>query len=125
MKIIREWHDGFMIDTGNGCIEIFTNADGEHRLGAIRHFALLTDDVIKDADLVITGEGRLDVQSSGGKAVQGVAERAKRAGIPCMAICGCLGSGYELIKESGIADIVTLTDENTSPEYAMQHAERV
>ena len=33
LKIIREWPDGF------------TNADGEHRLGAIRHFALLTDDV--------------------------------------------------------------------------------
>ncbi len=45
LKIIREWPDGFMIDTGNGCIEIFTNADGEHRLGAIRHFALLTDNV--------------------------------------------------------------------------------
>ena len=45
LKIIREWSDGIMIDTGNGYIEIFTNADGEHRLGAIRHFALLTDDV--------------------------------------------------------------------------------
>ena len=45
LKIIREWQDGFMIDTGNGYIEVFTNADGEHRLGAIRHFALLTDDV--------------------------------------------------------------------------------
>ena len=45
LEIIREWPDGIMIDTGNGYIEIFTNADGEHRLGSIRHFALLTDDV--------------------------------------------------------------------------------
>ena len=45
LKIIREWPDGFMIDTGNGLIEIFTNADGAHQLGDIRHFALLTDDV--------------------------------------------------------------------------------
>ena len=45
LKIIREWPDGLMIDTGNGFIEIFTNADGEHCLGSIRHFALLTDDV--------------------------------------------------------------------------------
>ena len=45
LKIIREWPDGIMIDTGNGFIEIFTNAKGEHRLGAIRHVALLTDDV--------------------------------------------------------------------------------
>ncbi len=52
LKIIREWHDGIMIDTGNGYIEIFTNADGEHRLGAIRHFALLTDDVDSIADKV-------------------------------------------------------------------------
>ena len=45
LTIIREWSDGFMIDTGNGFIEVFTNANGEHRLGSIRHFALLTDDV--------------------------------------------------------------------------------
>ena len=52
LKIIREWHDGIMIDTGNGYIEIFTNADGEHRLGSIRHFALLTDDVDTIAEKV-------------------------------------------------------------------------
>ena len=45
MKIIREWTEGMMIDTGNGLLEIFTNADGTHCLGAIRHMALLTDDV--------------------------------------------------------------------------------
>ena len=55
LKLIREWSDGFMMDTGNGWIEVFTNANGEHCLGAIRHFALLTDDVdslakkVKDA----------------------------------------------------------------------------
>ncbi len=45
LKLIREWPDGIMLDTGDGQIEIFTNAEGVHRLGAIRHFALLTDDV--------------------------------------------------------------------------------
>ena len=45
LRVIREWPDGIMIDTGNGLIEIFTNADGERCLGALRHFALLTDDV--------------------------------------------------------------------------------
>ena len=45
MKIIREWPEGMMIDTGNGLLEIFTNAEGTHTLGAIRHLALLTDDV--------------------------------------------------------------------------------
>ena len=45
LKIIREWAEGMMIDTGNGLLEIFTNAEGTHCLGAIRHMALLTDDV--------------------------------------------------------------------------------
>ncbi|MBQ9538031.1 MAG: VOC family protein [Treponema sp.] len=45
LRICREWPNGIMIDTGNGLIEIFTDAEGEHSLGVIRHFALLTDDV--------------------------------------------------------------------------------
>ena len=45
LKICREWPDGIMIDTGNGMIEIFTNAEGEHCLGVIRHVALLADNV--------------------------------------------------------------------------------
>ena len=45
LTVCREWPDGIMLDTGSGYIEIFTNAQGEHRLGAIRHVALLTDDV--------------------------------------------------------------------------------
>ncbi len=45
LSIWREWDKGLMIDTGNGYIEIFTNQAGEHQLGAIRHLALLTDDV--------------------------------------------------------------------------------
>ena len=52
LSICREWADGIMLDTGNGMIEIFTNADGEHRLGAIRHVALLTDDVDEITDKV-------------------------------------------------------------------------
>lgn len=45
LKICREWSGGIMIDTGNGFIEVFTNAEGVRQVGAIRHIALLTDDV--------------------------------------------------------------------------------
>lgn len=50
-------------------------------------------DEIADADLVITGEGRLDSQTSSGKAPAGVLARARAAGVPCIAVCGtCTGS---------------------------------
>ena len=83
------------------------------------------DRLIEDADVIITGEGRLDGQSSGGKAVQGVGIRAKKAGVPCIALCGCLGDGYESIMEYGITQIKTLTDDNTDKDYAIEHAEEV
>ena len=83
------------------------------------------DELIKDADLIVTGEGRLDGQSSIGKAVQGVAQRAKKSGISCVALCGCTGDGYEQIFGYGITQVETLADDSISPEYAMEHAEEV
>jgi glycerate 2-kinase len=54
------------------------------------------------ADLVITGEGRLDGQSLFGKASVAAARRAKEAGVPVLAIVGGLGSGYEAAYAEGI-----------------------
>lgn len=46
------------------------------------------DSLIAGADLVITGEGRLDGQTASGKAPAGVLARAHAAGIKCIAVCG-------------------------------------
>ena len=46
------------------------------------------DDMIKDADLIITGEGRFDSQSLRGKVVSGVAKRAKKQNKPVIVIAG-------------------------------------
>ncbi len=45
LRAVREWAEGIMIDTGCGLIEIFSSGAGIREKGAIRHFALLTDDV--------------------------------------------------------------------------------
>lgn len=50
--------------------------------------ALRLDAAVAQADLVLTGEGRLDAQSFEGKVVGGVAERAARAGVRCAAVVG-------------------------------------
>ena len=46
------------------------------------------DELLRDADLVITGEGRLDAQTANGKALAGVAQRARAAGVPVFAVAG-------------------------------------
>lgn len=60
------------------------------------------DAYLARADLVITGEGRMDAQSLHGKVPCGVGKRAKRVGKPCIAICGALGDGAEALTVVGI-----------------------
>ncbi|MBX2850796.1 MAG: glycerate kinase [Phycisphaeraceae bacterium] len=60
------------------------------------------DERIKDADLVITGEGRLDSQSLSGKAAMSVAKRCQQADVPCVALVGSVGEGADQALEHGL-----------------------
>ena len=57
---------------------------------------------VQTADLVITGEGRMDAQSIAGKTPIGVANVAKQFGKPVIAIVGCLSDDYSLVYQHGI-----------------------
>ena len=57
---------------------------------------------LEGADLILTGEGEVDYQTLYNKAPIGVAQRAKRLGVPVVAIAGTLGDRYELVHEHGI-----------------------
>lgn len=63
------------------------------------------DAAIEEADLVLTGEGRLDKQSFEGKVVGGVAARAHRAGIPCAAVVGVADPIAAPIRASSLVDV--------------------
>ena len=76
------------------------------------------DALLQDADLVITGEGRIDAQTASGKAVWGVLQRARRAGVPVIAICGRLGVPDPAALP--FACCRALADENVSDQVAMQ-----
>ena len=60
------------------------------------------EDAVRGADVVITGEGRLDGQTAMGKAPIGVAKLAKRHGVKVVAFAGCLGDGVEAVNDAGI-----------------------
>ena len=62
-------------------------------------------------DLVITGEGRIDGQSVFGKVPVGVAKRAKKYGLPVLAITGGIGSGAEAVYEHGVDSIISIVSE--------------
>lgn len=83
------------------------------------------DEKLRDADLVITGEGRLDRQSSFGKVLSGVGERCRRAGVPAAAVVGGLLEGYEDIYRHGITGIVTTVNGPMTLEEAMARSEEL
>jgi glycerate kinase len=70
--------------------------------------AIEFENVVKSAELVITGEGRTDFQTAYGKAPVGVAKLAKKYNVPVVCIAGGLGQGYEDVLKQGI-DALTST----------------
>ena len=60
------------------------------------------DEHVRDVDLVITGEGNMDEQSAAGKALVGVARRAKRYGKPVVAVVGGRADNLDAVYERGI-----------------------
>lgn len=80
------------------------------------------DQHLENADLVITGEGRIDGQTAHGKAPVGVAMRAKRYGIPVVALAGGIGEGADNLYAHGIDAIIPIVSYPMPLEEAMHGA---
>ncbi len=83
------------------------------------------DTKVKGADLVVTGEGRMDNQSALGKVAYGVGLSSKNANIPCVAIVGSLGDNYDNMYDYGINSIMTTVDKPMKLEEAISNAEQL
>ena len=65
------------------------------------------DKLCKNADLIITGEGRIDGQTSGGKAISGIAQRAKKLGVPVAVIAGDIGDNIDSMYDMGVSFVLS------------------
>jgi glycerate kinase len=61
------------------------------------------DQRVRDCDLCLTGEGRIDGQTLAGKALAGVARAAQKHHVPTIALVGSVGPGVERVREIGIS----------------------
>ena len=104
-----------------GCLAAFMNADlksgAELLLQATGFYEYITD-----ADLIITGEGKIDKQSLMGKITGKILEEGKQRGIPVIALTG-LAEDIDLLKKAGFAGIHPITEAGFQPlEEAMKPA---
>lgn len=78
------------------------------------------EEAVKDADFVITGEGRLDNQTAMGKAPIGVAKIAKKHGATVIAVAGCVTDDAVKCNEEGIDAYFAIVNHATTLEEAMK-----
>ncbi|PRO64505.1 glycerate kinase [Alkalicoccus urumqiensis] len=81
---------------------------------------------LKDADLVITGEGGINHQTVHGKTPVYVASLAKRMNenVPVLALCGSIEPGYETVFDAGIDAVFSIADGPARLEELQEHAAR-
>jgi glycerate kinase len=77
---------------------------------------------IRDADIVITGEGKLDEQTLSGKVVKGVASLAARHSKPVVVVAGSSSLSDVGIRSLGVHHLISLVNGQTSTEEAILHA---
>ena len=80
---------------------------------------------LASAELCITGEGRLDAQSAGGKAVCGVARLCKSLDVPCIAIVGSIAPGFGSAECQGLCASFSICDAPMTLEEAISDARRL
>ncbi|MCY1697786.1 glycerate kinase [Lelliottia sp. SL45] len=85
--------------------------------------ALHLDNHVADADLVITGEGRIDSQTIHGKVPVGVAKVAKRYNKPVIGIAGSLTADVGVVHEHGIDAVFSVIYTVCTLEEALKNAE--
>jgi glycerate 2-kinase len=90
-----------------GGLMAFLNANLKRGIDIVIETTRL-EEKMKDADLVITGEGMIDFQTAFGKTPFGVAKIAKSYGIPIIAIAGGIGADAESLYEKGFDSIFSI-----------------
>ncbi len=96
---------------------------GAQLISGIQNFIEITqlETLIKDCDLVLTGEGKLDSQTEKGKVISGVCNLAKQYNKPIIAVCGDAEKGIS--NKLGLKKVYAILERTNSFEDAMENGD--
>jgi glycerate kinase len=81
------------------------------------------EEKIRENDLVITGEGRIDDQTRFGKTPFGVAQMAKKHGLPVIAVAGTLDEDAGLLYDFGFNVLMSIQEKPGNLEFSLKNGE--
>jgi len=102
----------------------FLNAEMKRGIEIVMEATKL-EEALKDADLVITGEGMIDFQTAFGKTPQGVASLAKKYQIPVIAVAGAIGRDAHTLLDKGFDSLFSIVDKPMPLKEAIEGASQL
>ncbi|MDQ0271900.1 glycerate kinase [Cytobacillus purgationiresistens] len=104
-----------------GAFQAFFPAQMERGIDIVIRYTNF-EEKIQGASCVFTGEGQCDFQTASGKTPMGVAEAAKKQGIPVFVLAGSIGKGIEELYQHGITSVHSLMKGPMSLQDAMNES---
>jgi glycerate kinase len=104
-----------------GAFLAFFPVEMKRGIDVVIHYSRLCDH-LEGADLVITGEGQIDVQTASGKTPMGVAQAALKYCVPTVALAGSIGNGIEQLYPYGIISVHSIVNRPMSLQTAIEKA---
>lgn len=107
-----------------GAFQAFFPMEMKRGIDVVLDYIQLDKELV-NADLVITGEGRVDSQTIYGKTPLGVAQKAKEKGVPTVILAGSVGPGTEELYNHGVTSIHSIVNSPMTLEEAMKNAKHL
>lgn len=109
-----------------GGILAFLNAELKRGIELVVDFVNFKDIIEEnEIDLIITGEGKIDGQTSGGKVISGIAQIAKSYDIPVIAIGGTVEMPLSALHEQGLTAAFSIANGPITLEEAMNNGDKL
>lgn len=99
----------------------FMNAKLEPGFGIVARAAGL-EDAVRKAELIFTGEGKVDFQTQFGKVPFGMGQLAKKHKKPVVCLAGSIGAGAEVLYGHGVTSLYSIVNRPMPLENAIKHA---
>ncbi|RID86964.1 glycerate kinase [Peribacillus asahii] len=92
-----------------GAFQAFFPSETKRGIDIVIEYTGLADK-LTNAECAFTGEGQIDFQTASGKTPMGVAEEAKKKGIPVFALAGSVGKDIDVLYEHGITSVHSIVN---------------